>query len=87
MERNLVATPGIKSKNHFVLLDALRGSAALFVLVYHVFEGFATSAQDQVCNHGYLAVDFFFMLSGFVIAMPTMTVGQASCLSNSFRGD
>ena len=67
MERNLVATPGIKSKNHFVLLDALRGSAALFVLVYHVFEGFATSAQDQVCNHGYLAVDFFFMLSGFVI--------------------
>ena len=34
---------------------------------YHVFEGFATSPIDQKFNHGYLAVDFFFILSGFVI--------------------
>lgn len=39
-------------------LDALRGMAALVVLFMHVF-GFAA---------GHLAVDFFFMLSGFVIA-------------------
>jgi len=38
------------------------------VLIYHIFEGFATSPVTQGCNHGYLAVDFFFMLSGFVIA-------------------
>lgn len=38
------------------------------VLCYHFFEAFATSVLDQKFNHGYLAVDFFFLLSGFVIA-------------------
>ena len=33
----------------------------------HVFEGFATSPFDQRFNHGYMAVDFFFILSGFVV--------------------
>lgn len=51
----------------YMLLDGLRGIAALMVICYHVGEGFATSSMDQVINHGYLAVDFFFMLSGFVI--------------------
>ena len=37
------------------------------VILYHIFEGFATSPIDQRFNHGYLAVDFFFVLSGFVI--------------------
>lgn len=37
------------------------------MLGFHVFEAFATSPFDQKFNHGYLAVDFFFMLSGFVI--------------------
>ena len=55
------------SKPHFKLLDGLRGVAALMVIWYHVFEAFATSAIDQKFNHGYLAVDFFFVLSGFVI--------------------
>lgn len=55
------------SKPHLVLLDALRGIAAFMVIFYHLFEGFASSPQDQVWNHGYLAVDFFFVLSGFVI--------------------
>lgn len=55
------------SKPRYELLDALRGVAALIVIWYHVFEGFATSPVDQWFNHGYLAVDFFFILSGFVI--------------------
>lgn len=55
------------TKPHFELLDGLRGVAALMVICYHVFEGFATSPVDQHFNHGYLAVDFFFILSGFVI--------------------
>lgn len=38
------------------------------VLFYHLFESFATSMIDQRVNHGYLAVDFFFVLSGFVVA-------------------
>ena len=55
------------TKPHYDLLDGLRGVAALMVIFYHVFEAFATSPIDQQFNHGYLAVDFFFILSGFVI--------------------
>lgn len=54
-------------KPRYELLDGLRGVAALMVIWYHVFEGFCTSSMDQFLNHGYLAVDFFFMLSGFVV--------------------
>ena len=56
-----------RQKPHYELLDGLRGVAALLVIWYHFFEGFATSGVDQNFNHGYLAVDFFFVLSGFVI--------------------
>ncbi len=55
------------TKPHYELLDGLRGVAALVVIWYHIFEGFATSPLDQHVNHGYLAIDFFFILSGFVI--------------------
>lgn len=56
------------SKPHYALLDGLRGVAALVVIWYHVFEGFCTSAMDWTINHGHLGVDFFFLLSGFVIS-------------------
>lgn len=56
-------------KNHYVILDGLRGVAALFVVAFHLFEAYAgNNPQKQIINHGYLAVDFFFLLSGFVIA-------------------
>ncbi|WP_281227847.1 acyltransferase family protein [Flavobacterium aquiphilum] len=55
------------SKPHYQILDGLRGVAALIVVAFHVFEASATSHLDQIINHGYLAVDFFFLLSGFVI--------------------
>lgn len=55
------------TKPHYPLLDGLRGVAALMVVWFHIFEAFATSHLDQRINHGYLAVDFFFLLSGFVI--------------------
>jgi peptidoglycan/LPS O-acetylase OafA/YrhL len=52
-----------------VVLDGLRGVASLVVVVFHLFEAFAdNNPQKQIINHGYLAVDFFFLLSGFVIA-------------------
>ena len=54
-------------KPHYPILDALRGVAALMVVAFHIFEAHATSHLDQIINHGYLAVDFFFLLSGFVI--------------------
>lgn len=55
------------TKPHYHLLDGLRGVAALMVVWFHIFEAYATSHLDQKINHGYLAVDFFFILSGFVI--------------------
>lgn len=58
------------SKPHYYLLDGLRGVAALIVIWYHIFEGyaFAGGGMIETFNHGYLAVDFFFILSGFVIS-------------------
>lgn len=55
------------TKSHYNILDGLRGVAAITVVCFHIFEAFATSHLDQRINHGYLAVDFFFILSGFVI--------------------
>ncbi|RAJ92577.1 peptidoglycan/LPS O-acetylase OafA/YrhL [Larkinella arboricola] len=55
------------TKPHYTILDGLRGVAALTVVCFHLFEAFATSHLDQNINHGYLAVDFFFILSGFVV--------------------
>ena len=65
-----------RSKPHYLTLDALRGAAALMVVFYHIFEGYAFAGSvagggDGIIrgfNHGYLAVDFFFLLSGFVIS-------------------
>ena len=55
------------TKPHYNILDGLRGVAALTVVCFHLFEAYATSHLDQKINHGYLAVDFFFILSGFVV--------------------
>ena len=58
------------TKPHYILLDGLRGVAALMVLWYHVFEGFAFAKGSviETFNHGHLGVDFFFLLSGFVVS-------------------
>ena len=57
-----------KLKPHYQILDGLRGIAAIMVVSFHLFEAHATSRFNQIINHGYLAVDFFFLLSGFVIS-------------------
>lgn len=44
---------------HILALDGLRGVAAISVMLHHAWVG---------NSHGWLAVDFFFCLSGFVIA-------------------
>lgn len=57
------------SKSHYAILDGLRGVAAVMVVCFHIFETFADGNRfKQIINHGYLAVDFFFLLSGFVVA-------------------
>lgn len=54
----------IEHKLHFEALDGLRGVAAMTVVLYHY--GLAFGGR-YVPAHGYLAVDFFFALSGFVL--------------------
>jgi peptidoglycan/LPS O-acetylase OafA/YrhL len=53
-------------KQHFLALDGLRGVAALTVMVMHRGRWFY--APGGFVGHAYLAVDFFFLLSGFVVA-------------------
>lgn len=52
-------------RHKFEELDGLRGVAAIAVMLWHRREWFG---GDAFLGHAYLAVDFFFMLSGFVIA-------------------
>lgn len=63
------ATSLAESKPHYAILDGLRGVAAIMVLFFHILEVYSHGDHSkQIINHGYLAVDFFFLLSGFVIA-------------------
>ena len=77
------------SKPHYDILDGLRGVAAILVLWYHVFEGYAFAAGAPIIampNHAYLAVDFFFILSGFVIAYAyDDRIGKSMPLGNFFK--
>lgn len=57
----------LASKPRYEILDGLRGVAALLVVAFHLFETYSKGTPYQIINHGYLAVDFFFVLSGFVI--------------------
>lgn len=57
----------LASKPRYEILDGLRGVAALLVVLFHMFETYSGRLGFQIIDHGYLAVDFFFMLSGFVI--------------------
>jgi peptidoglycan/LPS O-acetylase OafA/YrhL len=62
-------TANFETKNHYEILDGLRGVASIMVIGLHVFETFTNGDRFvQIINHGYLAVDFFFLLSGFVVA-------------------
>lgn len=69
----MAETHYLPSKRHYEILDGLRGVASIFVVAFHVFETFTMEkahggpTYPQYLNHGYLAVDFFFLLSGFVI--------------------
>ena len=77
------------TKPHYEILDGLRGVAALLVVFYHIFEGLSFAAGGTLIttiNHGYLAVDFFFILSGFVIGYAyDDRLGKSMTLGNFFK--
>jgi len=56
------------SKNRFEALDGWRGICACLVVLFHV-HGYSPIYSWPVIRNSYLFVDFFFVLSGFVIAL------------------
>lgn len=54
-------------KPHYPILDGLRGTAAILVIIFHLVEAHFHDFSKHPIHHGYLAVDFFFLLSGFVV--------------------
>ena len=56
-----------RTKPHFVVLDGLRGVAAVGVVIFHFMEMVIWNYSKLWIGHGFLAVDFFFCLSGFVM--------------------
>jgi peptidoglycan/LPS O-acetylase OafA/YrhL len=55
----------MQRREHFLVLDGLRGIAAISVAIYH---GSIIFGGKTLLPQAYLAVDFFFMLSGVVVA-------------------
>lgn len=63
----------IEPRNEILALTSLRGVAALGVVIFHFRDQFGSAIDlDKYTvffSRGYLLVDFFFVLSGFVIAL------------------
>lgn len=61
----------MSSKAELRALTAARGIAAWWVVLYHIRGSLAglPGTAEAVLAKGYLAVDFFFLLSGFVLAL------------------
>lgn len=61
----------------FPLIDIVRAAAALMVLLYHVIEigrwtKFATEGPALVLRYGWVGVNLFFVISGFVIGLTAL---------------
>lgn len=67
-------------KQHFEVLDGLRGSAAFLIVIFHVFNySFGFHGPWALVKHAYLAVDFFVALAGFVVAYASHSVHKRAC--------
>ena len=53
--------------SHYQALDGLRGTAAFSVFLFHIWEMLVPDLAHNPMPHTFLAVDFFFVLSGFVL--------------------
>lgn len=73
--------------NRFFILEVFRGIAALFVVFHHAlvsieyYHNYTTPFLKFICHIGKYGVDFFFVLSGFII-----TYSYSETTSNNFQG-
>lgn len=61
-----------ESRKEICSLTIFRGVAALLVVLYHIKDRLSIYLPEyahEIVSRGYLAVDFFFILSGFVLAL------------------
>ncbi|MEO7101651.1 MAG: acyltransferase [Luteolibacter sp.] len=70
---SVVATPIPQSKGNATgkdrlqVLDALRGFAAISVAIVHFTVGMEPTWFREICHWGWLGVDVFFVISGYII--------------------
>ena len=55
----------ITDRAYLASLEGWRGVVALFVVLFHFYQQFS---DTPIAGYGYLGVDFFFILSGFIIS-------------------
>jgi peptidoglycan/LPS O-acetylase OafA/YrhL len=86
MSQTSIPQQALPSKPHFAILDGLRGVAALMVVAFHVMETHCGGDPvKQIINHGYLAVDFFFLLSGYVMGYAYQDRWERMSLGEFFK--
>jgi len=57
----------MKLPRHIPQLDALRGLAVLYVMLFHISKNVPSLHFDWLFHYGFTGVDLFFVLSGFLI--------------------
>lgn len=73
-------------------LEAMRGFAAIWVLLHHAKQSVDHFVSDMghrpYLDHGYLGVDFFFILSGFIIAFASQKLASrgVGCVTTFLHG-
>jgi peptidoglycan/LPS O-acetylase OafA/YrhL len=89
MQQSPAPAGGASARRFFPLVDALRAFAALTVLVYHLiahwdWTGFPETGPLAWFRGGWMAVDVFFVLSGFVIGLSAFS--RLASQPEGFRG-
>lgn len=83
-------TDGGASRRHIATFDALRGVAALVIVLFHIWIFLIPQLDwgpfNPFLDHGYLAVDLFFILSGFVISHVYAKQFEADAGTGAFQG-
>lgn len=85
------ATAKPAPSNHYPMIDVLRGFAALSVIVYHVIDHIQwtnfplTGIVGDWFRVGWMSVDLFFVISGFVIVLSAVKSYPRASTGRAFR--